>query len=109
MRKKFLIAALVLMAPTAEAGNLMEEIMKSWVGGTLDQAIVQWGYPEAEKVIAGRKLYTWKDDKSGFGNLVNCERTLQVNQKEVVVGTDWDGNNCPFMEVFHYKKWRRKK
>jgi len=86
----------------------MDSIMASWMGATLDEAIGQWGYPEEEKNIAGRKLYVWQDDAGGFGNLVNCKRILSVNAKNTVVGVDSTGNNCPFMEVGPYSKWRKR-
>ncbi|WP_353312321.1 hypothetical protein [Shimia sp. NS0008-38b] len=90
----------------ASANRLMDSIMQSWLGANLGQAIDQWGFPAEEKTIAGRKLYTWHDDSHGFGNLVNCKRILQVDQNDKIVRTDYSGNNCPFMEVGPFRKWR---
>ncbi|WP_270728214.1 hypothetical protein [Shimia sp. Alg240-R146] len=112
MKSKFGLATVcfcfVGFSSPAFAGKLMDSIMQLWVGANLGQAIDQWGFPAEEKIIAGRKLYTWHDDNHGFGNLVNCKRILQVDANDTVVRTDYSGNNCPFMEVGPFRKWRFK-
>lgn len=108
--------------------------MSSWRGATLDEVITQWGYPTSQQNIAGRQLYYWSYDKSTFtpavttgtvntvGNTTylnttttgggystwNCTRILETDKRNIVVGGQWSGNNCPFMEVLEYAHWRRK-
>lgn len=112
----------------------MDGIMRSWQGATLDAAIAQWGYPHQEQMIAGRKLYRWFYTKSALlpttttgtvtrigdtaylnattsgGGVISgsCTRTLEVDQYNIVIRTQWEGNNCPFAEAFEYASWRRK-
>ena len=109
----------------------MDGIMRSWQGAPLDAAIAQWGYPDQEQVIAGHKLYRWFYTKSAvlpatttgtvtqsgsfnattFGGGVisgSCTRTLEVDEHNTIIRTEWKGNNCPFAEGFEYSNWRRK-
>lgn len=132
-----LMLALVVSACSG-GGGLMDGIMGSWKGASIDQVITQWGYPDAEKNVAGRKLYVWSRDAqlimpttvnttgyatnignqtyyNGISNISgggvsnwNCTRILEVDASEVVVGGQWSGNNCPFMEAGPYANWRKK-
>lgn len=116
--------------------GVMDGIMQSWVGASVDDVIVQWGYPSEEKMIAGRKLYLWHYTKqvmlpgssqttgtvnpyTGVYNATttstpaqmfsgSCTRILVVDKKNIVKATQWDGNNCPFAEWMEYANWRRK-
>jgi len=38
----------------------------------------------------------------------SCTRILEVDKKGCVVRWEWNGNDCPFMEVFEYSNWRNK-
>jgi hypothetical protein len=38
----------------------------------------------------------------------NCTRTLEVDERNIVIRSQWEGNNCPFSEAFEYSTWRRK-
>lgn len=116
----------------------MDGIMASWKGAHIDQVIQQWGYPHEERVIAGKRLYVWNKTRSftmpavstgqatgtvvgnsvyvsgsstttgGGTSLFSCTRIVEVNAQGRVVGTQWDGDNCPFMEAGTYSTWRRK-
>ena len=116
----------------------MDRIMSSWKGASLDEVMRQWGYPHEERVIAGKRLYIWNRQtttalpaiasSTGTSTLVgntvfhsgtttvagggtsgwNCTRILEVNAQNRVVGWQWDGNNCPFMEAGPYSNWGRK-
>lgn len=118
--------------------GVMDGIMRSWVGASSDEAIAQWGYPDGERSVAGRRLLFWTRDvqlytpptANTYGNVSvygntgyynqtttysgggvsnwNCTRILEINQKNIIVGTDWKGNNCPFLEAGPYKDWRRR-
>ena len=109
--------------------------MSSWEGAPLDAVIAQWGYPDQEQVIAGRKIYRWHYRKSvglpatttgtvtptiGGGAYVNttttgggtlhgdCTRIVEVNEKNIVVRWQWSGNNCPFADMGEYANWQRR-
>ena len=100
--------------------------MNSWQGAPLDAVIAQWGYPHQEQTIAGHKLYRWFYTKnvampatvnvigntafvSGGGNIRgDCVRTLEVNEKNVVIKWEWSGNNCPYADILEYSNWERK-
>lgn len=94
--------------PSAGYAGLMDKIMNSWMGATIDEAIGQWGLPDEERKIAGKQIYVWRDDAGGLGDLINCERMLAVNAKGVVVAVDHKGNNCPFLPIGPYAKWKRR-
>jgi hypothetical protein len=128
-----LVNLLTLCACSGGAGT-MDGIMKSWQGAPLDAAIAQWGYPHQEQVIAGHKIYRWFYTKSAaipattsgtvtqVGNTAfvsattsgggvmqgSCTRILEVDDRNVIIRWQWEGNNCPFAEAFEYSNWRRK-
>jgi hypothetical protein len=123
-----------LLAGCSGGMGTMDGIMDSWAGAPLDAVIAQWGYPDQEQTIAGRKLYRWFYTKgvavpatsrstitrSGNTATVNttsydggvvvgdCTRTLEVDARNIVIRSQWQGNNCPFAEGFEYSNWRRK-
>jgi hypothetical protein len=116
----------------------MDGIMQSWVGSHVDEVINQWGYPSGERNVAGRRLVVWQEDVqltmpattnttgtvNTYGNTAyvqattntwgggtstwSCARILELNSINVVVGWEYRGNNCPFLEMGKYSKWRRK-
>lgn len=134
MRVYFLIAAVVSFVGCSGGFGTMDRVMTSWQGAKLDEAIAQWGPPHQEQVIAGKKYYRWFYSKSAampmntygtanqFGNTTlvqmhttgggvlvgNCTRTLQVDDRNIITGTHWEGNNCPFADVLEYSNWARK-
>jgi hypothetical protein len=128
-----LLFGLCLAACSGGMGT-MDGIMQSWQSAPLDAAIAQWGYPHQEQVIAGHKLYRWFYSKSAGlpstttgtvtqiggtayvnattagGGVISgsCTRTLEVDEQNIIIRTQWEGNNCPFAEAFEYSSWRRK-
>jgi hypothetical protein len=128
------ISAMTIASCSGGFGT-MDRVMSSWQGASLDEAIMQWGPPQQEQTIAGRKYYRWFYTKSApmpmntygtanqFGNTTfvqmqttgggmmvgSCTRTLSVDDKNIIVGTHWEGNNCPFADVLEYSNWERKK
>jgi hypothetical protein len=111
----------------------MDGIIASWRGSPISDVVQSWGLPDQEMSISGKKYYVWNYTKSGFipqtstttGVVTNsgvftgqtttsggfaisghCERILEVDVRDIVVGGSWRGNNCPFMEAFEYKTWR---
>jgi hypothetical protein len=136
--KMSVVAALLSACSGGGDGGVMDGIMTSWKGASLNQVIDAWGFPHAEQDIAGRKLYVWNNEiqltmpatatttgyastyggqtfYSGTTNVMgggisnwSCTRILEVNNSNIVIGGEWRGNNCPFMEAGPYAKWRRK-
>lgn len=90
----------------------MEKIMNSWQGENINSVIDVWGYPSAEKEIAGKKLYCWyysrhyvSGDQYGvYGGEVTCNRILEVDKDNNVIKWQWDGNRCPATYITS-KKW----
>ena len=84
--------------------------MSSWTGSNVNEVIKSWGYPDEEKTIAGKHLYIWTRELT-VNNLAvqkwNCTRTFEVNPENIVIGWQWEGNNCPFAEAGAYKTWRK--
>lgn len=127
----------LLLSACSGGDGLMDDIMASWEGATVDQAIDQWGYPTAQQSIAGRTLLIWSETQfltmpttinttgqaSTIGSQVfvnsmstvsgggtsswTCERILEVSPTNTIVRGSWRGNNCPFMEAGKYSNWRR--
>ena len=138
--KSFIFISVVFFSiqPSFSAGvnKTMTTIIESWIGENINTVINQWGFPSEEKVIAGRKIYVWRDNKtidmpsdtSGtinhYGNTsyyqgttfggqsINayCNRILEVDKSEKVISGTWEGNNCPFALVLKYKtQWLNQK
>jgi hypothetical protein len=134
---KFLMCASFLFGCSGGAG-LMNGIMQSWQGSSVDEVISQWGFPHEEKVIAGRKILVWHRNMQALmplvattqgsatvvgntafyggtttytgGGVINgsCVRILEVDDNNVVKSWQWEGNNCPFLEMGAYSNWRKK-
>ena len=135
MTKLLLILSLTLGLAGCSGGfGTMDRIMTSWQGSTLDEVIAQWGYPDREQIIAGKKVYHWDRvdtysmpsstygtatvvGKTAYVNTTttggrtisgSCRRTIVVDINDRVVSTDWKGNNCPFMDVgMGYQYWEK--
>ncbi len=142
--KKFIIVCLLLFPLAAYAGNsFMDKCIKSWIGYPLDSVIKKWGYPEYEKNIAGKKLYVWEtydydtDIVEGTGMTIStkdrkgnetsfttggqlkvefCRKMLEVDNNNIIVGGQYEGNDCPKFYVLGKKfvnpandEWANKK
>jgi len=114
--------------------STMNRIMSSWEGSHIDSVIAQWGYPSEMKKFRERELYIWHYEKSYYmpqsstttgsiygssyygqtytsgGYMIHggCTRILEINKEGYVISWEWNGNNCPLMEVFEYANWRNK-
>ena len=125
--KKFLLSAAVLAlvctSVHAWGREIMDTIMSSWYGESIDSVINKWGYPTDEKSIAGKKLIIWSEgtehsvdtwgdsDKDGWSwgtatvkDEEVCTRTFEVDEHNKVVRGQWKGESCP-MTQFGGKKW----
>lgn len=106
MRTRITLLSLALAG--CASGGAMTGIMSSWRGASLDQAVAQWGYPIEERNVAGKRLVVWGGAAQSVGTVWQCTRILEVDGANTVVGWQWEGNNCPFMEAGEYANWRRK-
>ena len=122
--KKLIIICLLFISTSAYAWETyMDKSIKSWIGYPLDALIKQWGYPDEEKSIAGKKLYIWIDydydtdinaggisisstDKKGRETVFSmggepvvnyCKKTMEINEHNVITNGSWKGNNCPLI------------
>ena len=132
-----LMSALFLFGCSGGAG-LMDNIMQSWQGASVDEVISQWGFPHDERRVVGRKILIWNRNVQavmpavastyGSANMVgntafysstttysggrvmtgSCVRILEVDDKNKVVRGLWEGNNCPFLEMGPYSNWRKR-
>jgi hypothetical protein len=97
---------------TKEA-SVMPEIMASWRGKSLNELISRWGYPDREKVIAGRHLYYWQNGEHntittayGYITELYCTRVIEVDNNDIIVGYQWEGTQCPVVHMqTAYKQW----
>jgi hypothetical protein len=128
----FVIACLLAGCATTK---VMDGIMSSWAGATIEDVVAQWGYPHEERQFGGKKLYVWNHNKSAtlpstthttgqvnqYGQFSanstttggqtfhgSCQRILEVDEAGSVVRWQWQGNNCPFIEAMEYRHWRKK-
>ena len=134
MKKLLLVGSLLTLSGCATT-SVMNGIMSSWEGASIDSVVSQWGYPHEQQEFNGKKLYIWRHNKSvympattnttgtvnaygGFsatsrttgGHAIHgaCDRILEADSNGVVVRWEWRGNNCPFMEAMEYKHWRNR-
>ena len=101
-------------AQQANAGTkkVMEKILNSWIGYSLEDVMSQWGYPDEEKIIAGKKLYYWHNGQQYYANSASavampvyyCTRILEFDERDVVQSWSYRGNNCPFALKLKYKR-----
>jgi hypothetical protein len=133
--KRMIAAFTVLLLSACATETVMNGIMQSWSGAKLNDAVSQWGYPNEQLDFNGRKLYVWHYNKSvtmpattyttgsvgPYGNFSatstttggntfqgGCDRVLEVDGNGTVTGTQWQGNNCPFLEAMEYSTWRKR-
>lgn len=119
--KKILIISLLIVPLGAYAWeSFMDKCIQSWIGYPLDAVIKKWGYPDNEQNIAGKKLYIWETvdydvdtdsgwsisstDKKGRETIFSsggvpkieyCRKTLETDEKGIIVNGQWKGNDCP--------------
>lgn len=109
----------VLFVGCSGSAGLMDAIMTSWDGSHIDEVTDQWGFPHEERNVDGRRLYVWREDvqtqqgtpggtsRNGIPTPViswECNRILELNEENIVVDSQWDGNNCPFMDSDNWGK-----
>lgn len=103
------------------ASRTMNNVMSSWKGAPLEEAIQKWGYPTQEKVVASHKLYLWEQNNGisasggwwpgarkwggGSVNIEYCNRILEVDDRGIIINGQWDGNDCPKL----FSEWERER
>ena len=126
MKKYFLFVMLIILINInpcyAGTKSFMETALNSWLGYNVNDIINYWGYPTAEKSVAGRKLYVWQTSNSiyipqnshsnvssygyGYANVntqtyggysINtyCNKTIEVDKNNKIINWEWEGNDCP--------------
>lgn len=111
MKKKILyIICLLIIFLTTGCGSsdFMKSVMTSWLGYSLDDVMVQWGYPTSEQTVAGKKLVYWNRKwmsyvqqgssehyNNGYYKEYYCTRILEIDEDKKVTGWQWEGNGCP--------------
>lgn len=126
-----LLSSIMLLTSTAFArDSFMDKCIKSWIGYPLDSVIEKWGYPDQEKVIAGKKLFVWETydydtnfhsgggvavistDKKGNNTIIasggqpqieHCQKTLETDENNNIINGQWKGNICPKFYVMGKK------
>lgn len=87
MRTIIVIAALLLTGCV----SMIDRPLAARVGMNIQQVIDQIGYPTTERVVAGRKVYTWTRRFAFQGDTMECELTYEVNDAGVVIDYNWHG------------------
>ena len=112
--------------------STMKTVMDSWKGCHIDKVIDRWGYPTEEKTVAGHKLYIWKTERTvttsastttkphtdkkgrtyyttstygGNTEIYTTERTIEVDENNLVVRGTYGGNDLPFTFMGVAKDW----
>jgi len=122
--KKLILICLLLVSTSAYAWETyMDKCIKSWIGYPLDMLMKQWGYPDDEMNVAGKKLYVWVDyiydtdvntggvsiskiDKKGRETVFSlggepavnyCKKTIEADENNIIINGSWKGNDCPLL------------
>lgn len=134
MKKMVLVVFSIVLSACSPMRNTMNDVMTSWKGAHIDEAIEQWGYPDESREIAGRKLYVWKTSSTkqlyekevtkgrvdAYGNYAeetktigggtwygDCHRILEVDAEGTITKWEWKGNDCAFYKGGRFKDWER--
>ncbi len=97
--KLYLFAAFALAACSATS---MDLAMSSWNGYPVQSAIEQWGEPDAEAIVNGKRQLHWTREyltvgtyDGGSQHRFYCTRTLIVAGGKIVA-TKFQGNDCSY-------------
>lgn len=99
MYRLILSTALVILGGCATTDSIDRNINKV-SGKDINWLISKWGYPDEEKIIAGKKLYVWE---GGSDTIVlpfsqesftthTCHREVEIGKDDKVIGYNWSGN-----------------
>ncbi len=112
----------------ASCANFIEtnQSMGSWLGEDINTVIQNWGYPDEEKTIAGKKLIVWNSERviqdvdyiPSYGSRFNgnganrkvrynriytnytgkCSRILEIDKNNKIIGWDIKGDDCAYLD-----------
>ena len=104
--------------PCLASGNdFLSKAINSWYGYSFNSFVKIWGYPDRQTGFGDNKLYYW--------NIVNNTNTttyhfgtnssttynnygkeiIEVNDKNLIVGGQYNGNDCPFSYLLNHDKY----
>lgn len=106
MRTVLSLVASLLLASCASQ-EVVEGDIARIEGKDVDWLISKWGYPDAEKTIAGKRLLVWQGGESTevmplsqkLYTTHTCHRVVELGSDNKVVKYQWDGNIRACMEV----------
>lgn len=88
MKQILIFSALLALTGCA---STIDRPLAARVGLPISTVIEQMGYPDSERTVAGRHVYTWVRRLAWQGNQMECTATYEVNDAGVVVDYDWQG------------------
>jgi hypothetical protein len=104
LRYASLLTLALAAALAAGCGSFNQQVaddMRQVLGQPLDKLVAHWGPPTERRVAAGKRLVTWELGADGVTTTADanaaggfCNATVELNDKDRVVGYYWDGNRC---------------
>jgi uncharacterized protein YceK len=88
MRTIGIICAVLALSGCA---SMVDRPLAARVGLPIATVISQIGYPTSERVVAGKRVYTWVRRMAYEGNQMECEASYEVNDAGIVVDYHWQG------------------
>lgn len=124
--KKFIIIVLlsILFSPVAYSKCFMEKALESWQGYSIEKVIKCWGYPDEEKVVAGRHLFLYKKTSAYTYYNEFLDRaetsymyiTFEVDENNIITNWQYKSNAAPLSYLLGKKyvnpendQWKQKK
>jgi len=125
---RLVIPALVALLVGGCAAGAEKGIINSWLGSDINEVVSQWGPPQGEREILGKKYFVWGHSQSfnlpaqthGTATVIgssvyysgttygggtvggSCTRSLEVDDKNIVVAGYSQGNNCCVLALSGY-------
>ncbi len=129
----YLLIFTIIVVAGCSTARTMNRIMASWEGADVREVVAHWGPPHEVSEFKGHKQYIWNhttaittpemvvrttsiSDQTGSSRtttagrtteFVDCQRILEIDQQGKVVGWQWSGDGCRYIEEGVYADWRR--
>lgn len=102
MKRTLLFAAIALVAGCTNLQQQTNAQMRKVLGQPLGNLVKKWGEPTEQRVVAGKKLVTFRTDAAGLATNIApsmpagsyCDSTVEVNDQKMVIGYYWAGSHC---------------